>query len=384
VVVGVRRRLERDDEGGSTKSNRTGLTLSRMRPRRPFRLLLVGLLPLMLMTMFTTTNVSATFNSTTTNPSNSFSANTLAAPTGLTATQSCSGSTINASLAWTATSSTWADGYVWQRTLGGAADGSAVTVSGQATTSSTDTSSLSASTAYGYELRATRNSWLSSAATTTLTTTTCVAPPQVASVSSTLTSNTTSLVLAKPANVAVGDLLVAYVDTHSGFSMTPPAGWTSIRSDWNGDNWSQGYLWWKIAAAGDTGSGSYTFSISGPHEDMLGSILRITGANASTPINASAANGQGGGTVTSSITAPGVTTTVVSTLMITFCSTLGAANSYTPPGSMTEHVDASASLGSEDVASEVISAAGATGTRTFTITNLGSVHGLAQTIAVRP
>jgi hypothetical protein len=117
---------------------------------------------------------------------------------------------------------------------------------------------------------------------------------------------------------------------------------------------------------------------------MQGSILRITGANASTPINASAVNGQGGGTVTTSITAPGVTTTVASTLMISFCSTLGAGNSYTPPAGMTELVDANASFASEDVASEPISAAGATGTRTVNITNLGSVHGLAQTIAVRP
>jgi hypothetical protein len=117
---------------------------------------------------------------------------------------------------------------------------------------------------------------------------------------------------------------------------------------------------------------------------MLGSILRITGANATTPINASAANGQGAGTVTSSITAPGVTTTVASTLMITFCSTLGAGNSHTPPAGMTEHVDTSASFGSDGVASEPISAAGATGTRTVSITNLGSVHGLAQTVAVRP
>jgi hypothetical protein len=369
---------------GSTKSKRAVLTVSRMLPLRPFRPLLVGLLLLLLMLMATTRDVSATFSASVTNSGNTLGTDTLAAPTGLSATQTCSGSTIQASLGWTATSSAWADGYVWQRTLGGVADGSAVTVAGQATVSSTDSSSLSANTTYGYQLRATRNNWLSTAATTTLATTTCVPPPSIPGASSAMTSSTSSLTISKPGSVAVGDLLVAYVATHSGFTMTPPAGWTSIRSDWNGDTWIQGYLWWKIAAAGDTGAGSYTWSISGPHEDMLGTILRITGADATTPINASAANGQGAGTVTSSITAPGVTTTVANTLMITFSSTLGAANSYTPPAGMTERVDTSAGWGSEEIAYESISAAGATGTRTIGITNLGSVHGLAQTIAVRP
>jgi hypothetical protein len=133
----------------STKSNRAVLTVSRMLPLRPFRPLLFGLLVLLLTMVATTPDVSATFSASAANSGNSFGTDTLAAPTGLTAAQTCSGSTIHASLAWTATSSAWADGYVWQRTLGGANDGSAVTVAGQATVSSADNSSLSANTTYG-------------------------------------------------------------------------------------------------------------------------------------------------------------------------------------------------------------------------------------------
>jgi len=81
---------------------------------------------------------------------------TLAAPTGLSA--SCSNNV--AHLSWTATSSTWADGYeVLRSTTSGGPYTSVALVSGRTTTSYND--SLPGSSRYYYVVRAKKNNWRS-------------------------------------------------------------------------------------------------------------------------------------------------------------------------------------------------------------------------------
>jgi hypothetical protein len=64
----------------STTSNRAVLTVSRMLPLRPFRPLLFGVFLLLLVTVATTPDVSATFSASAANSGNSFGTDTLAAP----------------------------------------------------------------------------------------------------------------------------------------------------------------------------------------------------------------------------------------------------------------------------------------------------------------
>jgi hypothetical protein len=64
-------------------------------------------------------------------------------------------------LTWTATSSTWADGYqIFRAVVNGGPYSSVGTVSGQSTTTFTD-GSVTFSTTYYYVIQATKNSWRS-------------------------------------------------------------------------------------------------------------------------------------------------------------------------------------------------------------------------------
>src|SRR5207302_4254587 len=101
----------------------------------------------------------AAFNSSA-SASASYATATLAAPTGLTASNGPCTATVNASvtLNWTATTSTWADGYeVLRSLLSGGPYSSVATVSGVSTTTYTDARLLFL-TPYYYVVKATKNS----------------------------------------------------------------------------------------------------------------------------------------------------------------------------------------------------------------------------------
>jgi hypothetical protein len=325
---------------------------------------------------------TAGFTGATSNPASTFTADTLAAPTGLSVGQTCAGGTINAALSWTPTTSTAATGYSWQRTTGGVA-GPATAVADRTTSATTDSTALAPSTTYQYQLQATAGSWRSAAAGATLTTTSCAqAQPQVADATSSSTAAAGSLIsINRPASAVPGDLLVVFVSDAGTTAVTPDqAGWTLIRTDQSHNAWITQGLWYRWAGAGDPAT--YSFTKSNPKADMVAAMLRITGANTTNPVDVSAGNSQGG-TVSTTITAPSVTTTVANTLLLTFASTTDG-NTYTPAAGMTEQVDyTSGRWMSEQVATQAIAAAGATGTRTITINNIGNVYAVASTLAIR-
>ena len=106
--------------------------------------------------------------------SGTYATGTLSAPTNLVASQGPCTVAVSASvtLTWTATTSTWADGYEILRSLiSGGPYTTVATVSGQATTTYTDSTPLF-STLYYYVVRATKAAWRSansnSASRTTL------------------------------------------------------------------------------------------------------------------------------------------------------------------------------------------------------------------------
>jgi hypothetical protein len=106
---------------------------------------------------------SATFNSTATGGPMPIASATLAAPTGLTATPTCQvgvPTVVKVNLSWTATTSTFADGYEILRSTAGGPFLSIGTVSGRTNTTYTDTT-VTYSTSYSYVVRATKNNWRS-------------------------------------------------------------------------------------------------------------------------------------------------------------------------------------------------------------------------------
>jgi len=104
----------------------------------------------------------ASFSSSPSAASMTISSATLAAPTNLAASNSCILSvSVKVKLTWTATSSTWADGYqIFRSTTNGGPYSSVGSVSGQSTTSFTD-SSVAFLTTYYYVVQATKLNWRS-------------------------------------------------------------------------------------------------------------------------------------------------------------------------------------------------------------------------------
>ena len=127
------------------------------------RLALAGLLIAMAASLGVPEGASGTFVKTTPPVAGSVSTSTLAAPTGLSAARgACVALTSSAvNLSWTATSSTFADGYqIFRSTTAGSGYGSVGTVAGRTTTTFID-STVAFLTTYFYVVQAKKLSWRS-------------------------------------------------------------------------------------------------------------------------------------------------------------------------------------------------------------------------------
>lgn len=104
----------------------------------------------------------AFFSQTRTLGANTFSTATLQPPTGLGATTACAGTkTAKITLDWTATTSTFAEGYsVYRSTANGGPYAEVASVTGRNTTTYTD-SPLDTKTTYYYVLQSTAGDWTS-------------------------------------------------------------------------------------------------------------------------------------------------------------------------------------------------------------------------------
>jgi sugar lactone lactonase YvrE len=177
--------------------------------------------------------------------------------------------------------------------------------------------------------------------------------------------NTTArtLTVPTPAGTTAGDVMVAAVAVRGSAAITPPAGWTLLRTDKAGTSTEQA-LFSRVAGSGEPPSSTWSFSASVP---AAGGIFDYRGVSSVTPIGPAA--GQGTTSTTASIVAPSITTTVPGALVIGMF-TIGGANSVTPPAGMTEHGEAASTAGSNHVTWEgcdfTPAAAGATGTKTAT------------------
>jgi hypothetical protein len=123
-------------------------------------------------------------------------------------------------------------------------------------------------------------------------------------------SNGTSLAINKPAGTVTGDLLIAAVatDGNTAGSLAAPAGWNSIDLTTQGGAVTFG-VWWKLAGASE--GSNYTFSWSSS-EHAYGWIMRFTGHDPASPVDANS-NNAGSGTAA---TSPSVTTTVDNALIL--------------------------------------------------------------------
>jgi hypothetical protein len=198
-------------------------------------------------------------------------------------------------------------------------------------------------------------------------------------------ATTLSLTIPAPANEQQGDVLIAQLAiNNTGITVTAPSGWTQIRVD-SGNGIMQA-LYYHIA--GTSEPASYTWSWSGTGANAAGSIGAFSGINTSAPINAS--SGAASSSQSSSITAPGVTTTVDNAVVIGFFGIRASTSITLPTGETSGWAALSTASGGSgqqsDIAGgyEVQPTAGATGNRQASVLSSEAGYNVGQLVALQP
>lgn len=296
-------------------------------------------------------------------------------PTGLTATAP-SETLVN--LAWLAsTDNVGVVGYLVYR------DGAQIVGLGLATTYA-DTS-VASNTSYRYQVRAVDAAGNLSAPSNQATVTTPGAPPpppapRITFVSASNGANrvATSVVLPRPSGIQVGDILVASVDVGGSQVITPPVGWTWIRTDTaNGQLTKATY--WRLVTNTEPGSWTWTFPESAAASGVVAAYRGVDGAD---PIVAN--GGQASAAASAAIVAPSVTVGVPDTRLVALYGTATNAT-ITPPSSMakrSEVVSGGRLKMTSALADEVWSSAGTTGARQATASKAAA--NIGHLIVLRP
>lgn len=195
----------------------------------------------------------------------------------------------------------------------------------------------------------------------------------------------TNLTLTKPADVVVGNFMLAAIAVRDGdtVSVTAPQGWTQIlRTDNAADIGIVSY--WKIAGASEPASYNWTLS---PQTRAQGGITRYQGVDVADPIDTAAGNTGRGTTATG----PSITTTtdnaeVVALYALRVGGINHAGSFFSTPVGMTEKYDSSYTAAGPTIASDdmVQITAGATGDKVSTISGTQQRDWAAQLIALRP
>lgn len=174
----------------------------------------------------------------------------------------------------------------------------------------------------------------------------------------------TSAVLNMPSGVASGDLLLACIGGGVGQTITPPAGWSLVQTNSQGN--AMGAVYSRTAGGSEPSTYTWTFGTSHP---WSGIIVRCDGSAGTPAINASGTNGNSGNQT--SFIAPSVTTSVVNTTLFTFIVGGYEYCLFSPPSAHIKVGEINSLVGTTTGSGtgtgvELVAASGATGTRTWT------------------
>lgn len=128
------------------------------------------------------------------------------------------------------------------------------------------------------------------------------------------TSANATLVINIPASTVQGDLLIAHAGGRSvSGTWTPPSGWTAVTASLNlgGSQSPTTGVFWKVATGAEPSNYTFTFSNAVATE---GRIIRVTGADTTSPVDSSVTSVNGSSSTT--ITIGTVTPTLSNNLII--------------------------------------------------------------------
>lgn len=188
-----------------------------------------------------------------------------------------------------------------------------------------------------------------------------------------------ALTIAKPANVAVGDLLVGtFYSQFAGTVTTPPSGWTLAHAL---TTFRDGGVYWLAVTdatvlAGLPSTWSATMSGSGR---LCWEIHRVTGANLTTPIDVVGTDVQNANATTVLTSVSPANPGGLLEAIAWWNNSSTTQSNYAPDAAMTDGEQVkSPTTGNTsgiDIAYQQLSSAGATGTRSFVTTPTGASNG---------
>ncbi len=197
--------------------------------------------------------------------------------------------------------------------------------------------------------------------------------------SSSVNLTATTLTIARPAGVESGDVLVTGVSVRGSPAITPPAGWTLVRSDQNPTIMKQA-VFVRVAVAAEPADYTWTFSVP---QAAAGGILAYSGVDTANPVDGH--SGFVATTASTTITAPSLTTTVGGVAVAAFYGITGATT-VTPPVGTTERWDLASSAGTYRITAEAAETirpvAAPTGDLVAAAANSG--RSIGQLVALRP
>lgn len=209
-----------------------------------------------------------------------------------------------------------------------------------------------------YDFRVSAVNAVGTGATSNVLTATPASIAAFASASAVASQTTT---VAKPAGVAVGDLLLIFFQSDTGTDSPTLSGWTKVQGTYTSGSSRRLGFFWKIATSTEVSASSFTLTGSfttGVYTELV--CCRYTGAHATTPINVS-----GIGTATqATATAAAITTTQTNCLDVCLMCFDGGSFNSAPPAGTTREVNG-ASAYNFYAADRVQATAGSTGTLSF-------------------
>ncbi len=196
----------------------------------------------------------------------------------------------------------------------------------------------------------------------------------VASGNNSFTALVSSAAVTKAPNVAVGDLLLAYMSTSNpnaaGGVPAPPAGWTTVLTGPT-TNGLRSTAAWKVATADDVSATSHTWTIGSPTSYWSAACLRFTGVSTTNPIDVTTVSGAGQTSTTANpFTMPGQTTVTANAYIVGVLAIDDAPTGVTNPvpSPFTQVLGPMTSGVSIKTGGYIKTTAGATGTSTWTWT----------------
>ena len=201
------------------------------------------------------------------------------------------------------------------------------------------------------------------------------------------------LVLAKPAGVSTGDLMIAAITKNNGgttnpYNMPTPSGWTLINRGvltGSGTHRADAYVFYKVATVADESTPSYTFTLTtntnlgnNGQNGVSAALVAFAGVNSASPFAVTPGTLRLTTTASTTSTANSITTTSSQNPILFISMTNAGSNqgrtqsnfaTETSPGALTQIVQASKNGTNASMAWGVQPAAGATGNGTATINN---------------